>query len=154
MSQIGARLESLGITLPKPPKVVANYVAWVKSADLVFVSGQLPFHSGKLLKTGRLGQSITVEDGAACARQCAINIIAQLHDACGGDLDRVVRIVKITGFVASDQGFADHPKVLNGASDLLVEVFGASGQHARSAVGVAGLPLDAPVEIEAIVEVV
>ena len=147
------RLKDLGITLPKPAKPVANYVGHVQSGGLVYISGQLPFEDGKLLATGHLGSDVDLAKGAQAARVCAINIIAQLNDACAGDLTRVARIVKITGFVASTPDFTDQPKVVNGASDLLAEVFGERGRHARSAVGVASLPLNAAVEVEAIVEI-
>lgn len=153
MNEIDRQLAQLGISLPQPAKPVANYVPWQKTGNLVFTAGQLPLADGKLQIIGQLGTTVTIEDGAKAARLCAINILAQLKDACGGDLSRVTRIVKLVGFVASADGFADHPKVVNGASDLMVEVFGDLGRHARSAVGVANLPLGAAVEVEAIVEV-
>jgi enamine deaminase RidA (YjgF/YER057c/UK114 family) len=146
------RLKDLGITLPKPAKPVANYVGYVQSGKLVFVSGQLPFADGKLLSTGLVDQVVSIDDAAKAARQCAINIIAHLQDATAGDLSRVARIVKITGFVAAPTDFADHPKIINGASDLFADVFGDRGKHARAAVGVSSLPMNASVEIEAIVE--
>jgi enamine deaminase RidA (YjgF/YER057c/UK114 family) len=146
-------LAALGITLPIPAKPVANYVGWAKTGSLIFTAGQLPFDNGKLSQTGLLGESVEKDAGKAAARFAAINIIAQLREACDGDLSRVVRIVKLTGFVACTSIFVDHPFVVNGASDLMVEVFGEKGRHARSAVGVPSLPLNACVEVEAIVEI-
>jgi enamine deaminase RidA (YjgF/YER057c/UK114 family) len=147
------RLKTLGITLPTPAKPVANYVGWVQTGSLVFTAGQLPFDNGKLKQTGVHGLDVTKEEGQAAARQAAINVIAQIKDACQGDLSRVKRIVKLTGFVACSHGFSDHPFVVNGASDLMVEVFGEAGRHARSSVGVPSLPMNACVEVEAIVEI-
>jgi enamine deaminase RidA (YjgF/YER057c/UK114 family) len=147
------RLKAAGIALPKPAKPVANYIGWVQTGNLIFTSGQLPFDSGKLTQTGVHGLDVTKEEGKLAARQAAINVIAQLNDACHGDLSRVKRIVKLTGFVASSHAFADHPFVVNGASDLMVEVFGDAGRHARSAIGVTSLPMNACVEVEAIVEI-
>jgi enamine deaminase RidA (YjgF/YER057c/UK114 family) len=148
-----SRLKSLGITLPTPAKPVANYVGWVITGSLLFTAGQLPFENGKLTQTGVLGLDVTKEAGQAAARQAAINLIAQIKDACGGDLSKVRRIVKLTGFVACSHGFADHPFVVNGASDLMVQVFGDAGRHARSSVGVPSLPMNACVEVEAVVEI-
>lgn len=150
---IESKLKSLGIELPTPAKPVANYVPWVMSGNLVFVSGQLPFAGGKLNHTGHVGAQITIEVAAAEARQCAINLITQMRDACDGDLNKVKRIVKITGFVACPPQFTDHALVMNGASNLFVEVFGEIGRHARSSVGMASLPMGAVIEIEAIIEV-
>jgi len=147
------RLKDLGITLPKPAKPVASYEGWVRSANLIFVSGQVPFVDGKISVTGKLGGGVSLEDGQKQARICAINIIAQLNDATGGDLSKITRIVKLTGFVAAHPDFIDIPKVVNGASDLFFEVFGERGKHARSAVGMAVLPLNCCVEVEAIVEI-
>src|SRR5215210_95447 len=118
------RLKDLGITLPKPAKPVANYVGFVRTGNLIYVSGQVPVADGKVLVTGLLGRDATVEDGVRAARQCAINVIAQLNEAVEGDLTRIARIVKVTGFVACLPEFTDHPKVINGASDLFGEVFG------------------------------
>jgi enamine deaminase RidA (YjgF/YER057c/UK114 family) len=153
MNSIDKNLLSLGITLPSPAKPVANYVGTVKTGSLVFVSGQVPLHDGKVLYPGIVGQTVTAEDAKLAARQCAINVIAHLKDACGGDLSRVVRIVKLTGFVASAPDFTGHPSVINGASDLMADVFGDAGKHARAAVGVASLPMNASVEVEAIAEI-
>ncbi len=147
------RLKELGIELPNPAKPVANYVGWSKSGNLVFTAGQLPFENGMLTQTGVHGLDVTKEEGKTAARQAAINVIAQIREACGGDLSRVKRIVKLTGFVTSSHAFGDQPFVVNGASDLMVEVFGDIGRHARSAVGVASLPMNACVEVEAIVEI-
>ena len=147
------KLKSLGIELPTPAKPVANYVPWVKSGNLVFLSGQLPFVNGKLSHLGHVGGGISVEVAASEARQCAVNLITQMRDACDGDLNKVKRVVKITGFVACTPQFTDHAPVMNGASNLFVEVFGEIGRHARSSVGMASLPMGAVIEIEAIIEV-
>lgn len=145
-------LKKLGIELPTPAKAIANYVPWVKSGNLVFVSGQLPLQNGKLAHMGQVGTAVSVGAGAEAARIASINILAHLNDATEGDLGKIKRIVKITGFVACAADFTDHPKVINGASDLFVEVFADKGRHARAAVGVASLPLGACVEVEAIAE--
>ena len=147
------RLKAAGITLPTPAKPVANYVGWVQTGNFIFTAGQLPFDNGKLTQTGVHGLDVSKEQGQAAARQAAINVIAQISDACQGDLSRVKRIIKLTGFVASSHGFSDHPFVVNGASDLMVEVFGDAGRHARSSVGVPSLPMNACVEVEAVVEI-
>lgn len=151
--QIDSRLKALGIDVPQAAAPVANYVGWARTGSLVVVSGQIPLKDGKVATTGLLGRDVSVEDGTAAARQCAINIIAQVRAACGGDLDKVVRIVRLGGFVACTPDFTDHPKVINGASDLMVEVFGDAGRHARAAVGCPSLPLNAAVEVEALVEI-
>ena len=153
MGQIDKRLAELGITLPVPAKPVANYVGWVRTGNLVFTAGQVPLKDGKIEYQGKLGKEYTVEQGAQAARICAINVVAQLKDAVGGDLDRIKRIVKVVGFVNGLPDFADHPKVVNGASDLLVEIFGDKGRHARSAVGSGSLPVNVAVEVEAVAEV-
>ena len=152
MNAIEERLKTLGIELPTSMKPVANYVPWVKSGNMVYISGQGPMSNGKVLYAGKLGHSVALEQGVAAARLTGINIIAQLREAAEGDLSRVKRIVKLVGFVSCEPSFTDHPKVINGASDLMVEIFGDRGRHARSAVGVASLPLDFAVEIEAVVE--
>ena len=150
---IDERLEELGIELPElPPKPLGSYVPSVRTGTLVFISGQLPLRDGKLIKQGKLGAEVTVEEGVLLARAAAINGLAVLR-AQAGSLDNVTRCVKVTGFIASAAGFTDQPKVLNGASDLMVEVFGAAGLHARAAVGANELPMDTPVEIEFIFEV-
>ena len=147
---IEAKLAEMGVELAEPPKPVASYVGFVRQGDLVFVSGQLPFVDGELAATGLLGRDVSVEDAAAAARQCAINLLAQMKAACDGDLDRIVRCVRLGGFVASTPDFTDHPWVINGASDFIGEVLGEKGAHARAAVGVAALPLNTCVEIDAI----
>jgi enamine deaminase RidA (YjgF/YER057c/UK114 family) len=145
------RLAELGISLPAVNPPVAAYIPAVRTGSLVYTSGQLPVVNGTLLTTGKVGAAVSPEEAAACARQCALNALAAVDALVG--LDSVVRVVKVLGFVASDPSFTGQPQVINGASELLGEVFGAAGAHARSAVGVAALPLDAPVEVEVIVEV-
>jgi enamine deaminase RidA (YjgF/YER057c/UK114 family) len=149
---IEARLATLGIVLPVPAAPVANYVPWVVTGDLVFIAGQVTLVDGKPQFIGQLGREFGVEDGAKAARLCAVNILAQVKAACG-DLDRVARCVKLTGFVSATADFKDHPKVVNGASDLMVEAFGDKGRHARAAVGVASLPLGVAVEVDAIFQI-
>lgn len=149
---IDARLNELNITLPAATAPVANYVPVTRSGNLLFVSGQVSLADGKPV-VGKLGDNVSVEDGAAAARLCGLAIIAQVQKALDGDLDRVVQVVKLTGFVNSTGDFTDQPKVINGASDLMVDVFGDKGRHARAAVSAAALPLGVAVEIEAIVEV-
>ncbi|WP_395663698.1 RidA family protein [Aestuariivirga sp.] len=153
MGQIDKRLAELGIILPEAAKPVANYVPWVRTGNLVFISGQGPIEGGKVLYPGTLGNDVSLEDGAKSARLCAINVLAQIKDAVGGDLDKVKRVVKLLGFVNATADFKDHPKVINGASDLMVEVFGDKGRHARSAVASPSLPMGISTEVEAIVEV-
>lgn len=152
MGTVDDRLAKLGIELPAPAKPAANYVPFVVSGKQVFVAGQIPVRGGELQHTGRLGADVSLEQGQAAARLCALNIIAQLKEAAGGDLDRVTRIVKLGAFVACTPEFTDHPKVANGASDLLAEVFGEAGRHARFAVGAPSLPLGVAVEIDAVAE--
>jgi len=144
-----AKLASLGLTLPQPPAPVASYVPTVRVGHLVFVSGQVPLRDGGLPRTGAIGASLTQEEGMEEARFCAINVLAHLRGVTGS-LDDIERIVKLTVFVSSAPGFRAQPTVANGASDLMVEVFGNAGRHARAAVGVNELPLGAPVEVEAI----
>lgn len=151
--KIDARLAELGITLPEAAAPVANYVAYVVSGNVVHVAGQLPLENGELKYAGTVGDEVSVEAGAAAARLCALNVIAQIKVACGGDLDRVTRVLKLNGFVNAPAGFKDQPKVVNGASDLMVDVFGEAGRHARSAIGMGSLPFDASVEIDAMVEI-
>lgn len=146
-------LDKLGIVLPTPAAPIANYVACVRTGNLVVVSGQLCFgDDGKLVAKGQLGAGVSVEDGQKAARACAVNLLAQIK-AVLGDLDKVVRVVRLGGFINSAPGFTDGPKVMNGASDLMVEVFGELGRHARSTVGVSALPADAAVEVEGLFEV-
>ena len=151
-SKIDARLAELGLVLPDTPAPAANYVSFVQSGSMVYVSGQVS-RDGNGFITGKLGAGVDAAAGAAAARTCALALIAQLRAACGGDLDRLVRVVKLTGFVNSAPDFTDQSKVVNGASDLFVEVFGDRGRHARSAVGMAALPLGVAVEVEGIFEI-
>lgn len=150
---IAARLAELGLELPKAASPVANYVPFVVTGKLVFVSGQVPLVDGKPQFVGRLGDTLSVEQGYQAARRCGLNLLAQLGNACGGDLDRVRRVVKLGGFVACAPDFTQTPQVINGASDLMVEVFGDVGRHARAAVGVSALPLGVAVEVEAVFEI-
>lgn len=150
-SKIDARLAALGITIPDLAPPVANYVPFTISGKTLYISGQLPGAGGQMTK-GHLGKDVSLEDGQKAARVCAINIIAQAKAALG-DLDKVSRCLRLGGFVASTPEFTDHPKVVNGASDLIVEVFGDAGKHARAAVGVSALPLGAAVEVDAIFEI-
>lgn len=152
MSAIEARLAELGVTLPDAPAPAANYVPFVQVGTLVHVSGQISQNEAGLIK-GKLGAELTVEQGAEAARRCAISLLAQLRRACDGDLGRLVRVVKLVGFVNSTADFTDQPKVINGASDFLVAALGEAGRHARSAVSAASLPLGVAVEIEAIFEI-
>ena len=153
MTDIADRLSKLGIILPVPPKPVAAYVPWVRSGNAVYVSGQLPFVDGVLTVTGPVPTEISVEDAAAAARICAINGLSVVNDAVGGDLSRILRVVRLGAFVQSDDRFSGQPAVANGASEFMLEVFGDAGRHARAAVGVNALPLDASVEVEFIFEV-
>ncbi len=151
MSAIEARLAELGLSIPPLAKPVAAYVPAVISGHHVFTAGQLPFVDGALPATGKVGAQVSAEDAAGYAARCVLNALAAVESVIGS-LDRITRIVKVTGFVASTPDFTGQPAVLNGASELLGEIFGEIGVHARSAVGVAVLPLDAPVEVELIVE--
>lgn len=147
------KLAGLGIQLPTPGAPVANYVAFVRTGNLLVISGQLCFGAdGKIVAKGQLGASVGIEEGQRAARACAVNLLAQLKAALG-DLDKVVRVVRLGGFINSAPGFADGPKVMNGASDLMVEAFGDKGRHARTTVGVSALPLEAAVEVEGMFEV-
>ncbi len=150
MSTISQRIHELGLTLPEPAAPIASYVPFVITGNLVFISGQLPRANGQLTAIGRVGADIDLATAQKAAELCALHIIAQLNVACGGDLDRVEQCVKLGGFVSSAPDFYDQPKVINGASDLIQKVFGAHGKHARSAVGVSNLPLNAAVEIDAV----
>ncbi len=153
MSNIESKLKSLGIELPTPAAPVANYVGFVKSGNVIFVSGQLPLEAGKLQFIGKVGSEISADDAKRAARLCAINLLAQVKQACDGDLERVVRCVKLGIFVNGDANFKDHPAVANGASDLMVEVLGDAGKHARAAVGSGSLPFGVAVEVDAIFEI-
>lgn len=152
MARIEARLQELGVTLPTPPAPVASYVPFAIVGNLVHVSGQVSVDASGGIK-GKLGDKIEVEEGQAAARLCGLNLLAQVKAACGGDLDRVRRVVKLGGFVNVTPDFAPIPQVINGCSDLMVAVFGEAGRHARSAVGVANLPLDFAVEVDGIFEI-
>lgn len=146
------RLEAMGLSIPEVPKPVAAYVPAVRSGQHVFTSGQLPMRAGELMSVGKVGGEVTAEEAYACAQQCALNAIAAVKSVVG-ELSEVKRVVKVVAFVASTPDFTGQPGVANGASELLGEVFGEAGVHARSAVGVPALPLDAPVEVEILVEV-
>lgn len=151
---IDAKLTELGISIPDVPNAVANYVGYKIVGNLVIISGQLPFKDGVVLHPGHLGANISLEQGVEAARQCAVNILAQLKAAIAGDWTRVKQCVRLGGFVASTPDFTQHPLVINGASDLMGAIFGEAGRHARAAVGVAALPLGASVEIDAMFELV
>jgi enamine deaminase RidA (YjgF/YER057c/UK114 family) len=146
------KLQELGITLKEPTAPIANYVPFVRSGNLLTVSGQVCLEDGKLVAKGQLGAGVSIEDGQKAARACAVNLLAQVKAALG-DLDKVTRVVRLGGFINSAAGFIDGPKVMNGASDVMVAVFGDKGKHARSTVGVAALPADAAVEVEGLFEV-
>jgi enamine deaminase RidA (YjgF/YER057c/UK114 family) len=145
------RLEHAGLHLPPPPLALGSYVAAVRVGDLVFTSGQLPLRDGALIRTGIVGRDVTAEEAALLAEQCALNTLAAAQTVC--DLGSVVRVVKVTGYVASDPAFTAQPMVINGASDVMKLAFGEAGSHAREAVGVAALPLGAPVEISVVLQV-
>ena len=152
MSKVEERLSALGLTLPQPNPPVANYVPFVRAGDLVHISGQVSVDAGGGIK-GVVGQDVDLERAQAAARLCGVNLIAQMKAACDGDLDRVVRVVKLGGFVQAGANFLEIPQVVNCASDLMVEAFGDAGKHARSAVGVYRLPLGFSVEVDAVVQV-
>ena len=152
MSQIDARLGELGIVLPKPVAPVANYVPFTIAGNLVFISGQVSITPDGLI-TGKLGADVSIDRGLEAAHACGVNLIAQLKEACGGDLDRVKRVVKLGCFVNSTPDFVDQPKVANGASDLMVGVFAEAGRHARAAVGAPSLPMNAAVEVDGVFEI-
>jgi enamine deaminase RidA (YjgF/YER057c/UK114 family) len=151
-SRIETRLEEAGLHLPQAAAPAANYVPWQVSGKTLWISGQLPLREGRLVATGKLGQGVTLEQALEAARWCALNLLAQAREACGGDLDRLQRCLKLTGFVSSAPSFVEHHKVVNGASDMVALAMGEAGRHARSAVGVAALPLDAAVEVEGVFE--
>lgn len=150
---IEARLTAAGITLPEAAAPAANYVPYVVSGSLLYLSGQLPIEGGKIAVTGLLGADVPLEDGQRAAQLCAINILAQAKAALGGDLGRITRVIKLNGFVASAPGFVEQHLVINGASNLIADILGDAGKHARAAVGMAALPLNAAVEIDAIMEI-
>jgi enamine deaminase RidA (YjgF/YER057c/UK114 family) len=149
---IEARLAELGVILPEAPAPAANYVPWVRSGNLLFVSGQIAANADGFI-TGKLGENMTAEDGAIAAKACAISLLAQLKAGCDGDIERLVRVVKLVGFVNSTPDFGDQPKVINGCSDFMVEALGDKGRHSRSAVSAASLPFGVAVEIEGIFEI-
>lgn len=149
---IESRLSELGVTLPDAPAPAANYVPFVQVGDIVYVSGQISNGPDGLI-VGKLGADMDVEAGAAAAKTCAISLLAQVKAACGGDIEKLVRVIKLTGFVNSTADFTDQPKVINGASDFLVEALGDAGRHSRSAVSAAALPLGVAVEIEGIFQI-
>jgi enamine deaminase RidA (YjgF/YER057c/UK114 family) len=151
VGQISARLNDLGITIPQVAKPVASYVPAMTTGNLLYTAGQLPFVDGTLAKTGKVGAEVTASEAAELARICVLNALAAAQSVLG-TLDSITRVVKVNGFVASSPDFIGQPQVLNGASELLAEIFGDKGLHARAAVGVAVLPLDAPVEVELILE--
>jgi enamine deaminase RidA (YjgF/YER057c/UK114 family) len=151
--RIELRLAERGIVLPPAMRAMANYVPYTATGKHVWVAGQGPFLDGKLHYNGRLGDNLTIDDGRACARIVGLNILAQVKAACGGDLDRVVRCVKLNGFVNSTPDFTQHPEVINGCSELMIEVFGEAGRHARVAVGAPTLPMGTSVEIDGLFEI-
>ncbi len=151
--RIEARLAELGLEVPAAPIPAANYIPWVRTGNLVFVAGQVPMKDGKFLWVGKVGREYTVPEAKEAARYVALNVLSQLKTALDGDLDRVVRAVKLNGFVNCVAGFGEQPHVINGASELMIEIFGEAGRHARSAVGVAGLPFGVAVEIDGVFEV-
>ena len=152
-SKVEQRLQGTGVTIPNAPSPAANYLPFTRTGNLVFVSGQVPFVDGKLEITGTVGENASVEEAQGQAKICAINLLAQLKVACDGDLDRVVRVVKLGAFVASADNFFNQPIVVNAASDLMVEAFGEAGRHARFAVGTNALPLNCLVEIDGVFEI-
>jgi enamine deaminase RidA (YjgF/YER057c/UK114 family) len=149
---IEARLAELGVILPDAPAPAANYVPWVRTGNLLFVSGQIAANADGFI-TGKLGENMTAENGAIAAKACAISLLAQLKAGCGGDIERLVRVVKLVGFVNSTPDFGDQPKVINGCSDFMVEALGDKGRHSRSAVSAASLPFGVAVEVEGIFEI-
>ena len=151
--RIEQRLAERSIVLPAAMRAMANYVPYTITGAHVWVAGQGPFLDGKLHYNGRLGENLTIDDGRACARIVGLNILAQVKAACRGDLDKVVRCVKLVGFVNSTADFTQHPEIINGASELMIEVFGEAGRHARVAVGAPNLPMGTSVEIDAIFEI-
>ena len=146
-------LKKHGIELESPSTPAANYIPYTIVGNLVFISGQLPFKNGSLPMTGIVGETVSVEDGIKMAELCALALLSQLKQACSNDLNRVTKVVKLGGFVASSKNFGDQPKIINGASDIMVKVFGEKGKHSRFAVGVSSLPRNVPVEVEGIFEI-
>ena len=152
MSKIASRIKELGIELPTAASPAANYVPYVLSGNQVVIAGQIPFWNGELTGLGKLGSNLSVDEGAEIARVCGLNLLAQLQVACGGDLDRVSQVVKLGGFVNCIDSFTEQPEVINGASDLMVEIFDDIGRHARFAVGVGSLPRGVAVEVDGVFE--
>ncbi|HYZ34966.1 MAG TPA: RidA family protein [Crenalkalicoccus sp.] len=152
MGRIEERLRILGLTLPHPAAPIANYLPFVVTGSLVVISGQISLKDGRLAFQGKVSAEVSTDDGRAAAALCFLNLLAQLRTACDGDLDRVRRVVRLGGFIAAPADFTQHAQVMNGASDLAVEVFGAAGRHARTTIGVPALPGDAPVEVEGMFE--
>ena len=150
--RIDMKLAELGITLPRPMPPIANYVPYVITGNLVVVSGQVPAVDGRIAVTGKVGNGLSLDQGVEAARLCFINVLVHLKSACGGDLDRVKRVVRLGGFIASLPEFTSHAQVMNGASDLAVAVFGEAGRHARTTIGVPALPANAAVEVEGLFE--
>ncbi|HBS39369.1 MAG TPA: hypothetical protein DEA75_13340 [Rhodobacteraceae bacterium] len=150
--QFEAKLAQLGVTLPEAPAPAANYVPYVTVGDIVYVSGQISGGTNGLV-TGKVGQSMSTREGAEAAKLCAVSLLAQVKAACGGDLDRLVKVIKLTGFVNSTDSYTEQPQVINGASDFMVEALGETGRHARAAVSAAALPLGVAVEIEGIFQI-
>jgi enamine deaminase RidA (YjgF/YER057c/UK114 family) len=151
--RIDMKLAELGITLPRPMPPIANYVPYVVTGNLVVVSGQVPAVDGRIAVTGKVGNGLSLDQGIEAARLCLINVLVHLKSACGGDLDRVKRVVRLGGFIASPPEFTRQAQVMNGASDLAVAVFGEAGRHARTTIGVPALPADAAVEVEGLFEI-
>ncbi|HEX9448624.1 MAG TPA: RidA family protein [Dongiaceae bacterium] len=152
MGRISQRLNDLHITLPQPPRAAANYAPWQRAGDLVFISGQLTFENGAIRYPGRVGAELSIEEGKAAARLCCLNLLAQMSAACDGDLDRISQVVRIGCFLAVAENFTEHPPVLNGASDLVFDIFGPQiGNHTRFAASAHILPLNSPIMIEGVV---
>ncbi|MBT4889258.1 MAG: RidA family protein [Rhodospirillales bacterium] len=151
--RIDARLAELGIVIPEPPVPVASYQPYCITGNLVVVAGQVTLEDGKVKYKGRLGDDLSLEDGEAATRLCAVNVLAQVKAACDGDLDRVKQVVRLNAFFNSTPDFLDHPRVMNAASDMMAEIFGESGKHTRVGVGVSSLPLGVPVELDGIFEI-
>ena len=152
MTKIASRIKELGIELPNAAAPAANYVPYILSGNQVFIAGQIPFWNGELTGLGKLGSNLSIEEGAKIARICGLNLLAQLEVACDGDLDRVSRVIKLGGFVNCNSDFVDQPQIINGASDLLVKIFGEPGMHTRAAISTNSLPLGVAVEVDAIFE--